>query len=66
MKLGDLVVPTQRAMKQLALLNMEPWDNLGPGVVIGFDAGEVIVYWSEAFSNELEYISQLEVINADT
>lgn len=63
MKIGDLVMPTQRAQTQLALLNMHPWDNIGPGVVLGFSAGEVVVYWNEEFSSELEYISQLEVIN---
>ena len=65
MRLGDLVMPTETARLQLASLSMDPWP-WGPGVVIGFDAGEVIVYWNEAFSNELEYISQLVVINDNT
>jgi len=48
---GDLVRSTAPG-------NTETW----VGVIIGWDGEDFIVFWNDKFPDELEYASQLEVI----
>jgi hypothetical protein len=56
MKIGDLV-------KVRRIDENWSYDEVGPGIIIGFDGCEPIVFWNEKFPNELEYIDQLEVVS---
>ena len=58
MKIGSLVVPKEKYQDYVP----SP-DNICAGIVIGFDQGDPIVFWSEKFNEELEYAHQLEVLN---
>jgi hypothetical protein len=51
-KLGDLVRPIP-----------PPREPDWVGVIIDFEIGEPVVYWSEEFNAEVEYREQLEVIS---
>ena len=60
MQIGDLVKPVQPDRSFLGTpLCEEDWK----GIIIGFDGTDVIVFWNEDYPEELEYRSQLEVIN---
>ena len=60
MKIGSLVVPKDEYA--VFVPGPDP-DNMCAGIVIGFDYGDVIIYWNEKFSEEREYTHQLEVLN---
>jgi hypothetical protein len=59
MKVGDLVRPVQPDFHPD--LNQETLAM--PGIVIGFNGTDVIVFWDEDYPDEWEYPEQLEVIS---
>lgn len=58
MKIGDLVVPKDEYQDYVPSS-----DPVYTGIVIGFDAGDPVVFWNDSFNAELEYTHQLEVLN---
>lgn len=64
MKVGDIVRPKQKFTQFVPFSTVLGQSREWVGIIIDFDQGDPIVFWDRDFHSEIEYVHQLEVVNA--